>query len=85
MEDAEGRLGHVDRGLHIRGDPAFDQRAEHDFGVHQVLGATKRNQADLQRTGFGTLFCHRPDRLSDTVRLGNLALCCARCLGFTRR
>ena len=49
--------------------PLFEQRAEHDFGVHQVFGATERNHADLDllfifRFGFrGFLFHQRPDNL----------------------
>jgi hypothetical protein len=37
-------------------DAALHQRAEHDLGVHQIFGATERNQADAQRTGFGFFF-----------------------------
>ena len=29
--------------------PSFKQRAEHDLGIHQVLGAAERNQADPHR------------------------------------
>ena len=28
---------------------AFQKRAEHDFGVHEIFGAAERNQADAQR------------------------------------
>ena len=31
-------------------DAAFEQRAEHDFGVHEIFRAAERNQADAQRT-----------------------------------
>lgn len=34
-------------------DAFLHERAEHDFGVHQVFGATERNQADFDRR----LFC----------------------------
>ena len=43
-----------DDGVGLRGvigdlDAAFEERAEHDFGVHEIFGAAERNQADPQR------------------------------------
>jgi len=59
-DDGVGRRGVV-------GDfhAAFEQRAEHDFGVHQIFGAAERNQADPQ--GALAVIClgHRLDNLRD--------------------
>ena len=41
----------------------LEQRAEHDFGVHQIFGATERNQADPQRAAGGIWCRHRRIKL----------------------
>ena len=43
---------------------AFDQRAEHDFGVHEIFGAAEGNQADAQRRFTGIFLRHRRKRLA---------------------
>ena len=57
------RAGVDDDGIGLRGvigdfDAAFQQGAEHDFGVHQILGAAERNQADAQRVFTGIFLRH---------------------------
>ena len=41
--------------------PALEQRAEHNFGVHQVLGAAEGNQPDAQGV-FWLMTFHSKDR-----------------------
>src|SRR5208282_6309004 len=45
---------------------AFQERAEHDFGVHKVLGTAQRNQADPQWSFNGRFFRHRWVKLRET-------------------
>ena len=61
-----------DDGVGLRGvigdlDAALEQRAEHDFGVHQIFGAAERNQADAQRLGTGIFLRHRRISLRETA------------------
>ena len=48
VHDDDVRSGCVIGDLHA----AFDEGAEHDFGVDQVFGATERDQPDLDRLRF---------------------------------
>ena len=55
------RAGVDDDGVGLRGvvgdfHAVLEQRAEHDFGVHQIFGAAERNQADAQRAVIGFVF-----------------------------
>ena len=64
------RAGVDDDGVSLRGvvgdfHAAFEQRAEHDFGVHQIFGAAERNQAHPQRVLVVIYFGHRLDNLRD--------------------
>ncbi len=45
-------------------DAAFQERAEHDLGVHQIFGAAERNQADAQRLGTGIFLRHSKNQLT---------------------
>ena len=72
-----------DDGVGLRGvvgdfHAAFQERAEHDFGVHEIFGAAERNQADPQRAfasrfdphprAFtGICFRHRQIKLRETA------------------
>ncbi len=62
-----------DDGVGLRGvvgdfDAALEQRAEHDFGVHQIFGAAKGNQADAQRAFPGIFLRHSRRRLAESRR-----------------
>src|ERR1035437_9240688 len=46
-------------------DTALEQRAEHDFGVHEIFGAAERNEADAEGFGTGFFFCHRRKSLAE--------------------
>ncbi len=66
-----------DDGIGLRGvvgdlDAVFQQRAEHDFGVHQIFGAAERNETDAQRLGTGIFLVHRRNRLADYWRVAML-------------
>jgi len=64
------RAGVDDDGVGLRGvvgdfHAVLEQRAEHDFGVHQIFGTAERNQADPQRVLAVICFGHRLDNLRD--------------------
>ena len=64
------RAGVDDDGVGLRSvvrdfDAVLEQRAEHDFGVHQIFGAAERNQAHPQRALAVICFGHRLDNLRD--------------------
>ena len=77
------RAGVDNDGVGLRGvigdfHTAFQERTQHDFGVHEILGATKRNQADpnralasrlgLRQPAFtGMFFRHRRIKLSEAA------------------
>ena len=68
------RAGVDDDGVSRRGVvgdfyTVFEQRAEHDFGIHQIFGAAERNQAHPQRALVLICLGHRLDNLRD-VSLG---------------
>jgi hypothetical protein len=69
VDDHDVGLGGVIRDL----DAVLEQRAEHDLGVHQIFGATERDQPDLQRVGRVFSLCHRTTNLSKAAGRGNLA------------
>ena len=63
------RAGVDDDGVGLRGvvgdfHAAFQERAEHDFGVHQIFGAAERNQADAQRAVIGIFSSSRTEKFS---------------------
>ena len=63
------RAGVDDDGVGLRGvvgdfDAVLQQRAEHDFGVHEILGAAERNQADAQRAFRWNFFSSQAERLA---------------------
>src|ERR1017187_1146985 len=68
------RTGVDDDGVGLRGvirdlDTALEQRAEHDFGVHEIFGAAKGNKADAQRLGTGIFLRHRRQSLTRFLRV----------------
>ena len=55
LRGVDERAGVDDDGVRLGGviddfDAGFQQRAEHDFGVHQVLGAAEGDESDAERT-----------------------------------
>ena len=67
--DHHVRLGGVVGDFHA----VLEQRPEHDFSIHQVLGATERNQADADGAFLGIFLRHKPRRLRHGGDAGNPA------------
>ena len=66
------RAGVDNDGVGLRGvvgdfHAVLEQRAEHDFGVHQIFGAAERNQADAQRAVIGIFLRHKEIKLREAM------------------